>query len=144
MSAIKKILHPHSSQASDMSGSLFGRVIIITGGSKGIGRAAAERLGKEGARLAISYSSDSGAADEVVKSIGPENCIAIKADAGSVAGAQTVVEETVKKYGRIDVLIANAGMLPMKELEDISEADFDQLFNINVKGVFFLIQASFQ
>lgn len=125
-----------------MSGALSGKVVIITGGSKGIGRATSERLAKDGATVVINYGSDSAAAEETVKTIGADHAYAIQADAGSVAGVEQIVNETMKKYGRIDVVIANAGILPMFDLESTTEKEFDKTFNLNVKGPYFLCQVS--
>lgn len=122
------------------SGTLSGKVAIITGGSKGIGRSAAERLAKEGATVVINYSSDSQAADEVINILGADRSLAIQADAGSIEGVANIVDETVKKFGRIDILIANAGVLQMLDLENTTEQDFEKSFRLNVKGPYFLIQ----
>ena len=119
---------------------LADKVAIITGGSKGIGRATALRLARDGAKVVINYSSDSGAANDLVNEIGKEHAIAIQADAGSVAGAEQIVDETIKQFGKIDILIPNAGILPMKDLESTSEADFDKVIGLNVKGPYFLCQ----
>lgn len=121
---------------------LAGKVALITGASKGIGKALAFRLAKDGARVVVNYSSDSKAADEVVKTIGSDRAIAIKADAGNVADIDRLIKETVHHYGKIDVLVANAGALPHRTLEATSEADFDSLYALNVKGPYFLCQVS--
>jgi 3-oxoacyl-[acyl-carrier protein] reductase len=123
-----------------MSSSLYNKVALITGGIKGIGRATSARLARDGALVAVNYGSDFGAVAEVVKMIGPDSCIAIQADVGSIAGVQKMVDETVKKWGRIDILIANAGVLPMRDLESTTEQDFDKTFVLNVKGPYFLCQ----
>lgn len=120
--------------------SLAGKVAIVTGGSKGIGRATALRLAKDGAYVVINYSSDSTAANDLVHGIGKDQAIAIQADAGSIAGADEMVNTTVKHFGKIDILIPNAGVLPMRDLESTTEADFDKTFNLNVKGPYFLCQ----
>jgi 3-oxoacyl-[acyl-carrier protein] reductase len=127
-----------------MSQPLKGKVAIITGGSKGIGRATALRLARDGAKVVINFSSDSSAADEVVKLIGPENCIAIKADAGDVSQLEMLVAETIKVFGKIDILVPNAGIMPMQDLESSKEADFDRTVRLNVKGPYFLAQVSRQ
>ena len=119
---------------------LADKVAIITGGSKGIGRATALRLAKDGANVVINYASDSSAASDLVKEIGKDQAIAIQADAGSVAGAEKIVDETVKQFGKIDILIPNAGVLLMKDLENTTEADFDRIISVNVKGPYFLCQ----
>ena len=119
---------------------LADKVAIITGGSKGIGRATALRLAKDGAKMVINYSSDSDAANDLVNEIGKEYAIAIQADAGSVAGAEKIVDGTMKQFGKIDILIPNAGVLLMRDLESTSEADFNKAIGLNVKGPYFLCQ----
>ena len=119
---------------------LADKVAIITGGSKGIGRATALRLAKDGAKMVINYSSDSDAANDLVNEIGKEYAIAIQADAGSVAGAEKIVDGAMKQFGKIDILIPNAGVLLMRDLESTSEADFDKAIGLNVKGPYFLCQ----
>lgn len=121
---------------------LAGRVALITGGSKGIGKATALRLAKDGANVVINYANDANAADEVVKEIGNDRCLAIKADAGSIAGVETLVKETLDRFGKIDVLIPNAGVLPVMDLEHTTEDMFDRAIAVNVKGPYFLCQVS--
>ena len=122
--------------------SFAGRVALVTGGSKGIGRAVAQQLAAKGASVAINYSSDSAAAEELVSSIGSEKALALKADAGDVKALDDLVKQTVDKFGKIDILIPNAGILPMKDLEGTTEEDFDKTYAINVKGPYFLAQVS--
>lgn len=113
---------------------------MITGGTKGIGRATALELASQGASVVVNYNSDSKAADAVVAQIGDAQAYAVKADASSVAGIESLVKKTVARFSKIDILIANAGILPMKDLEGTSEADFDRCMSINVKGPYFLCQ----
>lgn len=141
--------------------SLQGKIALVTGGSKGIGRATCLALAKLGASVAVNYSSDSASADSLVNEIGAKRAFALKADAGSVQGAEQMVKETVAKFGGLDIVIANAGtfslhsdlseateanlrpgILPMKEVGSTTEADFDAAFNLNVKGPYFLVQAA--
>lgn len=91
--------------------SLRGKVALVTGGSKGIGRATSLALAKAGAKVVVNYSSDASSADSVVKEIGSESAYAVKADAGSAEGAEEMIKATLDKFGRLDVLIANAGEL---------------------------------
>ncbi|EMR63282.1 hypothetical protein MGN70_005857 [Eutypa lata] len=120
--------------------SLQGKVILITGGSKGIGRAIALRVAKSGASVVVNYSSDSNAANEVVSQIGSDRALAVKADASTVTGVSSLVDATVKQFGKVDVVIPNAGMMPMQDLEHTTEATFDKIYAINVKGPYFLAQ----
>ncbi|GAM37313.1 short chain dehydrogenase/reductase [Talaromyces pinophilus] len=122
--------------------SYAGKVAVITGGSKGIGRATAEQFVALGAKVVINYSSDSAAADEVVQKLGQDNVLSIKADAGSVAGVKQIIDETVARFGKIDILVPNAGWMPMANLEAVTEELFDQIYSINVKGPLFLAKAA--
>lgn len=123
---------------------LDGKVAIVTGGSQGIGRAISLLLAEQGASVVVNYSRSEAPALEVVKEInssGTERAIAIKANAGAVPEIKTLVTETVQKFGKIDILVANAGKIyGNKGLANTSEADFDEAFDLNVKGVFFLVQ----
>ena len=89
---------------------LNGKVALVTGGSKGIGRATSLALTKAGASVVINYSSDSGSADELVKEIGDSHAYAVKADAGSIEGAEKMVRAALDKFGKLDIFIPNAGM----------------------------------
>lgn len=122
--------------------SLAGKVALITGGSKGIGAALSERLASLGASVALNYSSDSSAAEAVVTKIGSNKAFAIKADASTVAGAEAMVQATVDKFGKIDILVPCAGILHMKNLIATTEQDFDTAYALNVKGPYFLAQVS--
>ena len=125
---------------SNSTMALAGKVALITGASKGIGKATALRLAKDGARVVINYSSDKQAADEVVQLIGTDKAASIQADASKVADIEALVQQTVKVFGKIDILIPCAGMLPMSPLEATTEELFDKIFALNVKGPYFLAQ----
>ena len=129
-----------NTSTSEMDTSLQGKVVVITGGSKGIGKATALAYAAAGASIVVNYSSDSAAAEEVVSKIGGSKAIAVKANAGTVEGTESLVAKTVEKFGKIDVLVMNAGVLPMKDLEHTTEQDFDSTFALNVKGPYFLCQ----
>lgn len=124
-----------------MSASLVGKTALITGGSKGIGAATSLLLAKSGANVVINYSSDDASANELVEAMG-ERALAIKGDAGSIPDIERMVSETVKRFGKIDILVPCAGLLLMKDLEHTTEQDFDNLIRINVKGPYFLSQVS--
>lgn len=90
--------------------SLAGKVALITGASKGIGRAAALRPARDGASVVINYISDASGASEVVEEIGSNKALAIQADAGNVAAITDLVEQTVAKFGKIDIRLACASI----------------------------------
>lgn len=120
--------------------SLTGKVALVTGGSKGIGRATSLRLAREGANVVINYSSSSAAANEVVSEIGNDRAIAVQANAGSVKDIEKLIAATVEKWGRIDILVPCAGVMKLNELSNVTEEQFDETFNLNVKGPLFLAQ----
>lgn len=124
---------------------LQGKVVVITGGTKGIGLAIAQRVSAAGASVVLNYGRDSSAAETALASLpGPseKRALVIKADASSPSQMRELVDQAVAKFGRIDVVVANAGILPMYALEDVTEAAFDATFALNVKGPFFLTQAA--
>lgn len=120
--------------------SLSGKIALITGGSNGIGKACVQRLARDGASVAINYNRDAAAAEALVSSIGSDRAVAIQADVSSIAGVTRLVDETITKFGRIDIVMANAGMMLMRQVEDTTEQDFDSCFNLNVKAPYFLAQ----
>lgn len=123
-----------------MSYPLTGKVALVTGASKGIGKSIAENLSAQGATVVINYSRDSTPADALVAQLGADRSHAIKADVSSVSESQRLVSETVAKYGKIDILVLNAGVLPNKDLAGTTEQDFDRTFGVNVKGPYFITQ----
>lgn len=119
---------------------LHGKVALITGGSQGIGGATARLLAAKGCSVVINYSSNTEAAESLMDGIGREKSFAVKADAGSMSGISDMVQQTVERFGKIDILIASAATLPMKELADVTEDLYDFSMRVNVKGPFFLVQ----
>lgn len=119
---------------------LNNKVALVTGASRGIGKAIALKLASDGAKIVVNYSGNAAAAEEVVKAIGSEQAIAIKANAGSVSEITTLIESTIKHFGKLDILVACAGIMPLNELEKVTEEEFDNIFNLNVKGPLFLAQ----
>lgn len=96
---------------------LNGKVALVTGGSKGIGRATCLALAKAGASVVINYSSDSSSTDELVQKIGDNQAYAVKADAGTVEGAEKMIKAALDKFRELDVLIPNAGISAPVPLE---------------------------
>jgi 3-oxoacyl-[acyl-carrier protein] reductase len=120
--------------------SLKGKVAVITGASRGIGKAIAQRLAKDGASVVINYSNNPTPAEELVNEIGADRAISVKADMSEVSEAKHLVKETVDKWGKIDILVNCAGILPMADLKGTTEETFDKAFAVNVKGPYFLTQ----
>jgi 3-oxoacyl-[acyl-carrier protein] reductase len=134
--------HNHNNNTSStMSGSsLKGKVVVVTGSSNGIGKACVERVAREGASVVINYHTNADAAEAMVKAIGADRAIAVQADASVLADNERLINEAVAKFGKIDTLVLNAGIMPMRTLQDTTEADFDKTFAMNVKGPYFMAQ----
>ncbi|MFK4165666.1 SDR family oxidoreductase [Paenibacillus lautus] len=129
-----------------MTKSLMGKVAIVTGASRGIGREIAERLAENGAKVVVNYASSPAKAEEVVGRIkqGGGEARAIQADISQVAEIERLFRETIEAYGGIDILVNNAGIMTTKPIAAMTEEDFDQQFAINVKGTYFAIQQAFR
>jgi NAD(P)-dependent dehydrogenase (short-subunit alcohol dehydrogenase family) len=115
-----------------------GKSVVITGGNSGIGLAAAKQFHEEGAKVAIS-GRDQKTLDEAASSIGP-GTLAVKADVANVGDLSKFYAQVAAKFGKIDVLFANAGIAKFAPAKDSSEAMFDETFDINVKGLYFTLQ----
>jgi 3-oxoacyl-[acyl-carrier protein] reductase len=120
------------------------KVALVTGGSRGIGAAIAKRLAADGASVAITYAKDASAASAVVKAIELDggNAVAIQADAADVEAVKRAVEKVVATFGRLDVLVNNAGTAIPKTFEEATLEELDRVININVRGVFVATQAA--
>lgn len=122
---------------------LTNRNVLVTGSSKGIGRAIALRLAADGADVVVNYHSDPDGAEDVRARIAAmgRRAVAIQADLGSVADVRRLVAESIERLGRLDVLVNNAGIEKRAAFWDVTEADFDRVVAVNLKGVFFATQA---
>src|SRR6202171_902233 len=127
-----------------MSKKLEGKIALITGGSRGIGAAIAKRLAADGADVAITYTKGADAAASVVKEIERtgRKAIAIQADAADADAVKAAVEKTFATFGRLDVLVNNAGTAIPKPFEEATLEEMDRVFAINVRGVFVATQAA--
>src|SRR6201986_2966786 len=113
---------------------LANKVALVTGGSRGIGAAIARRLAADGASVAITYAKDAGAASAVVDVIDRSGgkAIAIQADAADVEAVKSAVEKTVATFGRVDVLVNNAGTAIPKTFEETTLQEMDRVIDINI------------
>jgi 3-oxoacyl-[acyl-carrier protein] reductase len=119
--------------------SLAGRTVIVTGGSKGIGRGLARRFGEAGLNVLV-VSRHFAEAEKVAGEIGG-NASAFVADVADPAACTAMAAEAVDRYGSIDVLCANAGIFPAARLGEMTAADFDQVIGVNLKGSFLSVSA---
>jgi glucose 1-dehydrogenase len=122
---------------------LAGKVVAITGGDQGIGRAIAERLAQEGAFVGLCYRANKTGADEVVGAITAHGgkAAAIQCDVGKVSDGQRFIAEVLAAFGKVDILVNNAGLERHADFWDATEADYDAVMNVNLKGLFFITQA---
>src|ERR1700747_800652 len=120
------------------------KVALVTGGSRGIGAAIAKRLAADGARVAFTYAKDARAASAVVKEIelNGVKAIAIQADATNVKAVEAAVEKTFATFGRLDVLVNNAGTAIPKPFEDTTLEEMDRVIDINIRGVYVATQSA--
>jgi 3-oxoacyl-[acyl-carrier protein] reductase len=118
------------------------RVAIITGASKGIGKALARRLAKDGLAVVVNYASSQSAADDVVREIETAGgkAIAVKADVGTSAGVAALFDAAEKSFGGVDILVNNAGIMKLSPLTGTDDAEFDRHIAINLTGTFYGIR----
>lgn len=117
---------------------LNGKVAVITGGSKGIGTAISERLGKEKMKVVVNYHSDEAGANQAVEAVkvAGGDGIAVQANVGSEEGVQKLVDVALSEYGTLDLWINNAGMENQCETHKLPLEDWERVINVNLTGVF--------
>src|SRR5260221_8962694 len=127
-----------------MSKKLEGKIALVAGGSRGIGAAIAKRLAADGAHVAITYTKGAEAAASVVREIERSGgkAIAIQADAADANAVKAAVEKAFATFGRLDVLVNNAGTAIPKPFEEATLEEMDRVLDINVRGVYVATQAA--
>src|SRR5215468_339833 len=117
-----------------------GRIVLITGAARGIGAATARRLARDGARLVLA-DVDGVGVDKLAAELGG---IAVRADVTNAADIARMIDEPYQRWGRLDVLFNNAGVIRLQPMLDVSEAEWDRVIDVNLKAVFFVLQAAVQ
>ncbi|MDQ3646058.1 MAG: SDR family NAD(P)-dependent oxidoreductase, partial [Actinomycetota bacterium] len=126
-----------------MSNRLEGKVCIVTGAGRGIGRAVALAFAEEGASVVVN-DADRAAADEVVEELGGSVAVAHGEPIGTVGAADSVLATALDRFGRLDVLVNNAGILRDRMTHKMSEEDFDQVIQVHLKGTWACGRAAIQ
>ena len=118
---------------------LTGKVAIVTGGSRGIGRAIVVKLCGLGAEVIINYAADRDSAEKLARTIidNGDKASVVRADVSKVEEIEKLFKSTVARYGRLDILVNNAGVAKYKAMADFTEEEFDKIINLNLKGIFF-------
>src|SRR5215510_2261143 len=121
---------------------LTGKIALVTGSSLGIGRAIAERFAHEGADMVINYTRTPSGAEEALRNVeaAGRRGLIVKADLSKTTDVQNLVATAVEHFGRLDVLVNNAGIETHAPFWDVSEEEYDRVLNVNLKGVFFATQ----
>lgn len=133
-------------EAINNMASLTGKVAIVTGASRGIGAAIAERLGRDGASVVVNYAQGADKAKALVSTIEAtgSKAIAVQADISQIDDIERLFRQTIETFGHVDILVNNAGTILYKLIAETTESDFDQIFATNVKGTFFTCQRATQ
>jgi glucose 1-dehydrogenase len=126
-----------------MAGRLEGKVAVVTGSGSGIGQAIAERLAQEGANLVVDYRDHIEQAQATVQKIESAGgkAVLVKADITSLTDGVNLIDQAWQQLGSCDILVNNAGIEKRADFVDVTEADYDAVMNVNLKGAFFLTQA---
>jgi acetoacetyl-CoA reductase len=124
---------------------LQGAVAVVTGGSRGIGAAICEELGREGAKVVVNYSGSEGPAQEVVDKVnqigGGGEAVAVQADVSDPEDAQKLIDQAIEQFGRVDILVNNAGTNIDATLDKLDVESWDQVVQLDLNGCFYTVHA---
>jgi acetoacetyl-CoA reductase len=124
---------------------LEGAVVVVTGAGRGIGRAIAEELGQGGAKVVVNYSKSKEPAEDLVAKLqqsGSPEAVAIQADVSVAAQAARLIEETINRFGRIDVLVNNAGINIDRSMKNLTPEDWDKVIQVDLNSYFYTVKAA--
>src|SRR6266516_660454 len=125
-------------------GSLEGAVIVVTGASRGIGHAIAEELGQAGTKVVVNYAKSKGPAEDLVAQLqrSGSEAVAIQADVSDPEQAARLIEETIQRFGRIDVLVNNAGINIDRSMKNLTVEDWSKVIQNDLSGCFYTVKAA--
>ncbi|KAI1333064.1 short chain dehydrogenase [Xylariaceae sp. FL0255] len=128
------------------SASLEGKVALVTGAGRGIGREMALELGRRGAKVIVDYANSEESANEVVQQIKKNgtDAAAIKANVTSVPEIVRMFDEAVKIFGKLNIVCSNSGVVSFGHVKDVTEEEFDRVFNTNTRGQFFVAREAYK
>lgn len=119
------------------------KTVLVTGGSRGIGAAVCERFAQEGWKVAVNYNRSKEQAEALAKQLVARGCdaCAVRADVSDRVQVEQMVKDVMERFGKIDVLVNNAGIAQQKLFSDITDSDWNTMFDVNVKGMYYCCQA---
>ncbi|MDN5697980.1 MAG: SDR family NAD(P)-dependent oxidoreductase, partial [Rubrobacter sp.] len=124
---------------------LEGSVVVVTGAGRGLGRTIAEELGSQGATVVVNYANSKGPAEEVVSSLqqsGSKDSMAVQADVSDPKEAASLIEQTVERFGRVDVLVNNAGITRDKTMKKLPTEEWDEVIQTNLNSCYYTVKAA--
>ena len=121
---------------------LQGAVVVVTGASRGLGRAIAEELAGRGAKIVVNYARSKEPAEELVSQLGEEDALAVQADISDPDQAKKLIDETMQKFGRVDVLVNNAGITQDRSLRKMAIEDWDKVINVDLNSCYYTVHAA--
>jgi acetoacetyl-CoA reductase len=121
---------------------LQGAVVVVTGASRGLGRAIAEELASGGAKIVVNYARSKEPAEELVSQLGEEDALAVQADISDPDQAKKLIDEAMQKFGRVDVLVNNAGITQDRSLRKMAIEDWDKVINVDLNSCYYTVHAA--
>ena len=121
---------------------LQGAVVVVTGASRGLGRAIAEELAGRGAKIVVNYARSKEPAEELVSQLGEDDALAVQADISDPDQAKKLIDETMEKFGRVDVLVNNAGITQDRSLRKMAIEDWDKVINVDLNSCYYTVHAA--
>ncbi|PQE17162.1 tetrahydroxynaphthalene reductase protein [Rutstroemia sp. NJR-2017a WRK4] len=128
------------------SASLKGKVALVTGSGRGIGREMAMELGRRGAKVIVNYANSDAAAQEVVDGIkkAGSDAVALKGNVSVVSDIINLFDQAVKQWGKLDIVCSNSGVVTFGHIKDVTEEEYDRVMNINTRGQFFVAREAYK